>query len=300
MEFSVGQDRFGLGRSMARLASSGMDGDADIAAVGALLSDRSRCRVLLALADGRALAASVLAAEAGVAGSTASEHLRRLLDANLVAVEAHGRHRYYRLAGPHVAALLETLAGHAPAAPVRSLREGTRAHAVRHGRYCYDHLGGRLGVALMAALLERGILAGGDGRFRPEHANGDRLSAPGRAVDYTLTESGTDALRDFGIDIDGLRAGRRTLIRYCLDWSEQRHHLAGALGAAVAERMLALGWLERAPRGRAVRVTETGAVGLDRTFGVRWPASPDQRPTARPDAAAAVRRSPSVRFGYGS
>src|SRR5437763_6698353 len=118
-----------------------IEGDTNIAALGALLSDPGRCRILLVLGDGRALPASVLASEAGVAPSTASEHLGKLLDAHLLRVETHGRHRYYRLAGPHVARLLETLAQYAPTAPVRSLKEGTRAQAVRQARYCYDHLG---------------------------------------------------------------------------------------------------------------------------------------------------------------
>ncbi|HEX4009352.1 MAG TPA: metalloregulator ArsR/SmtB family transcription factor [Solirubrobacteraceae bacterium] len=244
-----------------------MQGDTDIAAVGAMLSDPSRCRVLLALGDGRALSASVLAAEAGVAPSTASEHLGKLLDARLLHVEAHGRHRYYRLAGPEVGRLLEAMAEHAPTTPVRSLRQGTRAHAVRRARCCYDHIGGRLGVAVMDGLLAQGILAGGDGRFHPERAVADRLSAPGRDVDYTVTTDGAMWLTEFGIDLDALAARRRPLIRYCLDWSEQRHHLAGGLGAALAQRMFALGWLEPAPAGRAVTVTDAGAGQLGATFG---------------------------------
>ncbi len=243
-----------------------MNGDADIAAVGAVLGDRSRCRLLTALTDGRALAASVLAAEAGVAASTASEHLRKLLDAGLVRVEVHGRHRYYRLAGPQVATLLETLSELAPPEPVRSLRAGTRAHAVRRARYCYDHLGGRLGVGLMTALIDRGALAGGNGRFAL--GGGDRLSAPGHDIDYELTEHGAADLREFGLDVDRLRSGRRALVRYCLDWSEQRHHLAGALGAALAQRLFELAWIERAPRGRAVVITEAGSAGLREWFGV--------------------------------
>jgi DNA-binding transcriptional ArsR family regulator len=245
-----------------------MDGDVDIAALGAVLSDASRCRLLFALTDGRALAASVLASEAGISPSTASEHLGKLLDAALVRVEAHGRHRYYRLAGPHVGRLLETMAEHAPPARVSSLREGTRAHAVRRARYCYDHLGGRLAVALMDALLERGVLAGGDGRFDPDRAERDRLSAPGRDVDYRLTDAGTRWLQERGLDLDGLRTRSRPLIRYCLDWSEQRHHLAGALGAALAERLFELGWVSRARSGRAVRVSAEGYEGLRATFGV--------------------------------
>jgi DNA-binding transcriptional ArsR family regulator len=245
-----------------------MHGDADIAALGALLGDRSRCRLLLALADGRALAASVLASEAQVAPSTASEHLAKLIEGKLVCAERHGRHRYYRLAGRHVGELLETLAQHSPPAPVTSLREGTRAHAVRRARYCYDHLGGRLAVALMGVLIDRGVLAGGDGYFHPDEVDGDRLSAPGRDVDYRLTGAGANWLGEFGVDLDALRRKRRPLIRYCLDWSEQRHHLAGALGAALAGRMLELGWLEPHPRSRAVLITGAGAAGLKRTFGL--------------------------------
>ena len=245
-----------------------MDGDTNIAALGALLSDPRRCRVLLALADGRALPASVLASEAGVAFSTASEHLGKLLDAQLVRVESHGRHRYYSLAGPHVARLLETLAQYAPAAPVRSLKEGTRAHSVRQARYCYDHLGGRLAVGLMDALLEREVIIGGDGQFDPVQARDDRLAAPGRDVDYRLSDHGATWLREFGVHIDAIRAGRRPLIRYCLDWSEQRHHLAGALGAAVARLLFEREWLEPVPRSRAVMVTELGERALRTHLGV--------------------------------
>jgi DNA-binding transcriptional ArsR family regulator len=241
------------------------NGDADIAALGAVLGDRARCRVLLAVADGRALAASVLASEAGVSASTASVHLRKLVDADLLRFESHGRHRYYRLAGPHVGRLLEVLAEHAPPAPIRSLREGTRAHAVRQARYCYDHLGGRLGVALMDGLLERGIL---EGHADPERNGHDRLSAPGREVDYRLTDLGAAWMLDFGIDPDVLGRRPRPLIRYCLDWSEQRHHLAGGLGAALAERLFALGWLKPAERGRAVLLTAAAADGLRSALGI--------------------------------
>jgi DNA-binding transcriptional ArsR family regulator len=240
----------------------GMKGDADIAAVAGLIGDRSRARVLLALGDGRALAASVLAQEAGVSASTISEHLGKLLDAGLLSVESHGRHRYYRLAGPPVARLLESLAELAPASPVTSLREGTRANALRSGRYCYDHLAGRLGVGIMRSLLEGGVLAGGDGRFDPARAVNDRLSAGGRDLDYRLTPRGEAWLVSLGIDLDALRARRRPLIRYCTDWTEQQHHLAGALGAALAAELLQRGWIERARHGRAVILTPAGRRGL--------------------------------------
>src|SRR5919198_1380167 len=122
-------------------------GDADLAALGAVLAEPARARILLALGDGRALAASVLAGEAGVAASTASGHLGKLVDAGLLEVLPQGRHRYYRLAGPHLGELLEALARVAPPRPVRSLRQGTRAEAIRAARTCYDHLAGRPGGA---------------------------------------------------------------------------------------------------------------------------------------------------------
>lgn len=235
-----------------------MKGDADIAAVAGLIGDRTRARVLLALGDGRALAASVLAQEAGVSASTISGHLSKLLDARLLDVESHGRHRYYRLAGPRVARALESLAELAPPAQVTSLREGTRASALRAGRYCYDHLAGELGVGIMRALLDRGALTGGDGGFYRAQAIRDRLSAPGHDIDYRLTAEGEAWMEDFGINLSELRARRRQLIRYCTDWTEQRHHLAGGLGAALAERMMQRGWIERARNGRAVRLTKAG------------------------------------------
>ncbi len=245
-----------------------MKGDADIAKIGALVSDPARARILLALGDGRALPASVLADEAGVTASTASAHLGKLVDGRLLTVERHGRHRYFALASPGVAELIETLAKLAPPAEVRSLREGTRAHAVRTARTCYDHLAGILGTQLMAVMLERGLLAGGDGLFHRETARKDRLSSPGFDFDYSLTERGQAELEEFGIDFAELRARPRPLIRYCVDWSEQRHHLAGSLGAALAERMFELEWVKRARRGRAVYVSDIGMVGLHERFGL--------------------------------
>lgn len=241
-------------------------GDADLAAVAALLADRSRCRVLLALDDGRALPASVLAAEAGVSASTISGHLSRLVEGGLLLVEPHGRYRYYRLAGPAVAEVVEGLARLAPPVPVRSLREGSRGQALRAARTCYDHLAGRLGVAVMAGLIERGVLEGGEGVFDPGGAVRDRLAAPGRDLDYRITAHGREVLGGLGVRLPEGR--RRPAVRYCVDWSEQRHHLAGGLGAALLDRLVALDWVRRAPRGRAVRLTVTGRDGLRARLGV--------------------------------
>jgi DNA-binding transcriptional ArsR family regulator len=256
-----------------------MTGDADLAAIASVLADPGRARMLLALYDGRALAASVLAAEAGVAPSTATFHLARLLDAGLVTAERQGRHRYFRLAGPEVAEAVEGLVRLAPAQPVRSLREGTRAEQLRSARTCYDHLAGRLGVALMSALLERGHLAGGDGRHHSETARADRLSAPGRDVDYALTASGWALFADLGVELPP----RRRAVRYCIDWSEQAHHLSGGAGRGLLDRLLELDWIRRGPESRAVFVTPSGVDGLREAFGVRW----DPAPPALLRAAAA-------------
>ncbi|HET9105109.1 MAG TPA: winged helix-turn-helix domain-containing protein [Solirubrobacteraceae bacterium] len=237
-------------------------GDVDLAAVGTLLGDRARTRMLLALGDGRALPASRLASEAGVSAPTASSHLGKLVGAGLLRVEPHGRHRYYRLAGREVGRLLEAMTALAPPAPVRSLREGTRARALREARTCYDHLAGRLGVGLMGSLIERGHLVGGDGRFEPGRADRDRLSAYGRDVDYVLSDSGRDLLCDLGVTVPS----GPSAIRYCVDWSEQRHHLSGRLGRALLTRLLELDWVRRAPGTRAVTVTELGRDTLPRAF----------------------------------
>jgi DNA-binding transcriptional ArsR family regulator len=242
-----------------------------VAALAAVLAEPARDRMLMALGDGRALAASVLAAEAGVAASTASVHLAKLVDAGLLEVIPQGRHRYYRLAGPEVGELLEVLARLAPPRPVRSLRQGTQAEAVRTARTCYDHLAGRLGVALFSALLDAGHVTGGDGTHDPFAAHEDRLSAPGRDLDYRLTPAGHAALRELGVALPDPRRDGTLPVRYCVDWSEQRHHLAGAVGRGLTARLLELRWLRRADRGRAVHLTPEGRRELPR-LGVVLPA----------------------------
>jgi len=243
-------------------------GDADLAALGALLAEPARAKILLALDDGRALAASVLAAEAGVSPSTASSHLARLLDGGLLDVHVQGRHRYYRLAGGHVGELIEALARLAPRTPVRSLREDTRAHALRAARTCYDHLAGHLGVELFAAFIDRGWVVGGDGRHRLEGGGEDRLSSPGKDLSYRLTGAGCGGFATLGVTLPEPDSDGMLPLRYCVDWTEQRHHLSGIAGSALATRLLQLGWVRRLPRGRAVRVTAAGASELRERFGI--------------------------------
>lgn len=219
------------------------------------MGEPARAAVLVALADGRALAASTLAAEAGVAPSTLSGHMGRLVEGGLVRVEPSGRNRYYRLTGPRVAEAVEALARLAPTHPVRSLRAGTHAEAIRRARTCYDHLAGRLGVALFDALVAEAVLVA---EADPD-AGPDPVLGAGRARRYQLTESGGDRLERLGVTFDG--TWRRPLIRYCLDWSEQRPHLGGALGACLLRRFVDLGWVVRAER-RVVRITGPGLAAL--------------------------------------
>lgn len=237
-------------------------GDADLSAVGSLLADPGRCRVLLALADGRSLPASVLANEAGVSPATASTHLRKLVDGELLTVTARGRYRYFRLAGPHVGELIEVLARFAPPQPIRSLREGTRAHAIRYARRCYDHLAGRVGVAVTAALLERSVLTGSGGAVDLGGAGG------GAGVGYTLTGHGRVTLERLGVI-----PPESAVVVCCIDWTEQRHHVGGPLGRSLLDRFLQLGWFDVSRRSRALRLTEQGARGLWAELGVVPPQS---------------------------
>lgn len=223
--------------------------------MGALLGDRTRAGVLDALLDGRAHTVGELARHTGVSASTASEHLGRLLDGGLVAVEAQGRHRYYRLAGREVAELLESLLLPAsllvPTAPcaARAVRPPA---ALAFARTCYDHLAGALAVSLHDHLLATGVLAADD-----------------RGL--LLTDAGATAFSALDIDVDGLRGRSRPLLRTCLDWTERRHHLAGGLGAALLDALLERCWVVRQPGSRAVRLTLAGASGLSDHFGYRGP-----------------------------
>ncbi|MGK5629758.1 ArsR/SmtB family transcription factor [Streptomyces sp. URMC 123] len=241
----------------------------DIARAAQLIASASRARMLKALSDGRRLAASVLAEEAGVSPATASVHLGRLTEAGLVVVEDVGRHRYYRLAGPEITTALEALAVIAPATdePVTSLRASSRAKALRRARTCYDHLAGVVGVALMRSLVRQDWLTRRVGGTAGAHGT-DRPASYGRALEYRMTAPGRERFEAFGIDVDQLLSARRPAVRYCVDWSEQRHHLAGALGSALTQRFFDLNWLRYGSAPRVVHLTDAGRRGLSTAFGV--------------------------------
>ena len=244
--------------------------DVDIVPAASLLAEPARAAMLTALLDDRPLAAGELARLAGVSPATASAHLARLLHGGMVTVIRQGRHRYYRLAGPEVAAVMEALAHLSPVTPVRSLRQSQDAAALAEARTCYDHLAGRAGVALLDALLAREFLTRlPDG----EPANGGRSARNALQQEHRLTDrfgvtaGGLATLSAFGLNIAVLQRTRRRFAGACLDWTERKPHLNGALGAAITARLLGLGWIERGQRRRAVRVTPAGAEGLAATFG---------------------------------
>jgi len=232
---------------------------AGFAPVAALMGDPARAAMLTALLDDRALAAGELANLAGVSPATASEHLTRLRGGGLVTVVSQGRHRYYRLAGHRPAAAMEALSYLSQPAPVRSLRQSRQAAALAQARTCYDHLAGQAGVALLDALLAGGVLVG----------NGAASAAQAHAGPAALevTAAGQTTLAAFGVNVPDVRTSRRRFAGSCLDWTERRPHLNGALGAAITARLLELRWIERGAHRRAVHVTPAGREGLAVTFG---------------------------------
>lgn len=223
----------------------------NIVEVASLIGNSSRAAMLMCLLGGKALPASELARAARITPQTASSHLVKMVEGGMLSYESYGRHRYYRLANAEVGQALEALNAIALPKSIRSLRESDQSKALHFARTCYDHIAGEVGVAVMDKMLEIGLVKE-DGR------------------DFVVTVDGAKWLADFGMDLDEIRRGRRQFARPCLDWSERRHHLAGALGAAITNRLFDLGWVERIPGGRAVRVTDDGFLGLDNELGVTF------------------------------
>ncbi|MFZ3556407.1 MULTISPECIES: ArsR/SmtB family transcription factor [unclassified Streptomyces] len=237
------------------MAASTEPGAPRLAALASLIADETRAACLLALLDGRAWTAGELARHAGVAASTASEHLGKLVAGGLLVEERQGRHRYLRLADERAAQLLEGLAGYAaPDGGERpaTLRAASARTAMARGRTCYDHLAGRLGITVTDAMVERGLLRAG--------------------VDsstFALTDAGHGWFRALGAPLEP--GSRRPLTRGCLDWTERRLHLAGRAGAALCAHAFAAGWVERIGSERAVRVTGAGERALRAELGVAAP-----------------------------
>jgi DNA-binding transcriptional ArsR family regulator len=218
-----------------------------IARIAALIGERARAEILAALMADRALTATELAGIAEVSKQTVSAHLAKLLDAGLIAVACQGRHRYFRLADHDVAGLLESLMGVAFRTGAVRVRPSPREPALRKARVCYDHLASDCGVAAYESLLAQRVFSGDGANLR-------------------LTDAGASWFSSLGIDTTALAAQRRALCRPCLDWSERRHHLGGALGAALLERLFALGWASRAEGSRVVVFTRKGELAFRSLF----------------------------------
>ncbi len=219
---------------------------AELASIGALVADPTRAEILCVLMDGRAHTGGELARHVGVSASTASEHLSRLLDAALLRVEAQGRHRYFRLADRQTAELLELLG--AVSTPLTAKRSRS-AERLSHARSCYDHLAGEVAANIYDRLVDDRHLAVDDGRA-------------------VLTGSGHALFGGLGIDVDPVVASKRPTVRPCLDWTERRHHLAGALGAALFDTMLANKWIRRGQRPRSIQISRQGSDALHQHFGL--------------------------------
>ena len=220
----------------------------DIALVASLVGDPARANMLTALMGGHALTATELAQEAGISPQTASSHLTKLSGGGLLMIEKQGRLRYYRLTGPDVAALLESLMGIAARAGHLRTRTGPKDPALRRARVCYDHLAGEFGVRMFDGLCRRRFLRR-------------------RSAEFKLTRAGQRLCDRLEIDIDSFQKGRRPICKPCLDWSERRSHLAGALGAALLARFYQLKWARREPGTRIVTFTHSGEREFARLFG---------------------------------
>jgi DNA-binding transcriptional ArsR family regulator len=223
-----------------------------VAEVAALVGNPARANILLALMGGRALTASELAYVAGVSPQTASEHLAKLTDANLLSLAKQGRHSYFRLGSPKIAHMLEGIMVVAADGPQRYRPRWNGDDQLRTARTCYDHIAGRLGVALTDTLTRRKHVVLGDDAGM-------------------VTRAGEQMLTEFGIALAGVKHGRRAFCRPCLDWSERRPHLAGALGAAFADRCFELGWLVRIRDTRALKISAKGERGFRDVFDISLP-----------------------------
>jgi len=221
-----------------------MTSEVDVAVPARLMAEPARAAMLNALLSGEALAAGELARVAGISPATASEHLAQLRAGGLVTVVATGRHRYYRMASTDVAHAIEALGLISPPRPIRSLRQSRTDRAMSLARTCYDHLAGRIGVAIHDRLIDDGLLA---------------TSSDG----YWLTDTGQRRLDALGVDLTAAQASRRVFARACLDFTERRPHLAGGLGAVLCEQLIGLGWfVRRGPGERALRLTDLGRRAL--------------------------------------
>ncbi|RFU61186.1 helix-turn-helix transcriptional regulator [Bacillus sp. V59.32b] len=221
----------------------------NVANIAALISEYSRSAILTVLMDGRFHTASELSFMIGITPQTISYHLSKLVEGNIIAVEGQGRHRYFGIQNQEVAQIMEYLLAIAPPVEIKSLRQSREDNAIRIARTCYDHIAGNLGVKITDSLIKKNVIKQSENEF-------------------VLSIEGEHFLNDFQIKIEDVIKKRRSFCHKCLDWSERRHHLAGALGNALLERFLELQWISRSVNSRALIITPHGKKEIQDKFSI--------------------------------
>jgi DNA-binding transcriptional ArsR family regulator len=221
----------------------------NISYIAKLIAEPTRAIILDSLMNGQALPAGELAYIAKVSHPTISSHLSKMVEGNLLLVEQHGRHRYYRIANSEVAEVIEKLGTIAPTIQVRSLRQSHQLQQVRHARTCYDHLAGELGVKVAEGLINKNYLLLKDGEF-------------------VVTDEGKSWFLKFGINVEEA-SPRRIFAKPCLDWSERRHHIAGWLGSEITKLFFEQNWITKSEKSRAVQLTTKGIIAVHEQLGIK-------------------------------
>ncbi|AFQ12298.1 TPA: winged helix-turn-helix domain-containing protein [Bacillus pacificus] len=222
----------------------------NIARMASLLSDASRSAILVHLMDGRPHPATELANAAKIKPQTATFHLNKLLEAQIISVEKHGRHRYYKLANHELADSLETIFFITQPEPIQSFKQAKEMNEIEFARTCYDHLAGKLGVEIANALLRKEVLVKNE-------------------TDFQVTKIGEKFFYGLDIDLEKLQTKRRAFSKCCLDWTERKHHIAGALGNILLERMLEMNWIIKVKHSRAIHITPLGRQKLKEVFSIK-------------------------------
>ncbi|HAA13714.1 MAG TPA: transcriptional regulator [Cytophagales bacterium] len=228
-----------------------MEVENEFSKIAGLIGDKTRSLMLWSLLDGKAFTATELAVASNISRQSASNHLAKLMEADLVVVEKQGRHRYFRLANEQVAQVIESMASLIPGQKI-AIKKSAEAQKLAFARTCYDHLAGELSVALVQSLVSRGIIVAHDNAFE-------------------VTEQGDRWFHKLGIDVEALRQKKRSFAHPCLDWTERKHHLGGALGAAILDSFLEKDWIRRKPNSREVVITSLGEMKLYEELNIGTP-----------------------------
>ncbi|EEM68403.1 MULTISPECIES: ArsR/SmtB family transcription factor [Bacillus cereus group] len=221
----------------------------DISKVDLLLRSDSRVHILSYLLDGKAYPASELAHVAKIKPKTATYHLSKMQEEGILSIEKHGKHSYYRIFNSEISKILESLLVISPQEKIKPLRQSSQSSEFRRARTCYNHLGGKLGVAITNSLLDKGYLIKNDLYFH-------------------ITKTGQEFFKELGIDINEITQNRRIFAKACLDCSEREHHLAGSLGNALLEKLLQLNWIQRVPKSRVIKLTPNGTKKFEQIFSI--------------------------------